>query len=502
MACSVLPGVTVSFVAMAAQQETGRNGPCPCGSGRKYKHCCLRLQPVAEDTLWSRQHEAYQQLTSAMMSYAQERFREEVHEAWLDFHLGDDGGVAFDSDELMIFMPYFLFHWDPESSGLKKKPLEGGVVVRSFLRDRGYTLSELQRTMLEQNITRPFSFYLVLASTPGEGLALADVLTGARVEVVERMASKTLKAGDIMYGAVCALPGISVLGCCAPIAIPPQLMADIIKLRKKLRRKIAKQKRELAEQDLVRYADDIRETYVDVRDSLHRPPQFANTDGDRLQFHTMTFQIKSPEAAFRALARLAAVTQSPEDLLNDAEFGRDGTMRRVEIPWVKKGNRKMATWDNTILGRIQIDGNSLVAEVNSVQRAERLRAEIDKRLGAAAVHQSTVIVTQEEMMRNAKKREPKAGTDDDAGAAILRDPEARRQAQEFMQKEVEAWVGRKLPVLGGRTPLQAVNDPDGREIVQSLLIGWERQMKSQPGGLQPDMSAVRRLLNLYPPTTD
>ena len=21
--------------------KIGRNGPCPCGSGRKYKHCCL-----------------------------------------------------------------------------------------------------------------------------------------------------------------------------------------------------------------------------------------------------------------------------------------------------------------------------------------------------------------------------------------------------------------------------------------------------------------------------
>jgi preprotein translocase subunit SecA len=21
-------------------QEVGRNDPCPCGSGRKYKHCC------------------------------------------------------------------------------------------------------------------------------------------------------------------------------------------------------------------------------------------------------------------------------------------------------------------------------------------------------------------------------------------------------------------------------------------------------------------------------
>ena len=27
-----------------SQEGTGRNDPCPCGSGRKYKHCCWRVQ--------------------------------------------------------------------------------------------------------------------------------------------------------------------------------------------------------------------------------------------------------------------------------------------------------------------------------------------------------------------------------------------------------------------------------------------------------------------------
>lgn len=106
--------------------------------------------------------------------------------------------MALYSDELMLFMPCFLVPWDPEFSSRKRKVLQGGVVARSFLRDRGNTLSELQRTILEQNITRPSSFYLVLASTPGERMALEDVLIGARVDVVERTASRTLNPGDIM----------------------------------------------------------------------------------------------------------------------------------------------------------------------------------------------------------------------------------------------------------------------------------------------------------------
>ena len=26
-------------------RETGRNQPCPCGSKKKYKRCCMRKQP-------------------------------------------------------------------------------------------------------------------------------------------------------------------------------------------------------------------------------------------------------------------------------------------------------------------------------------------------------------------------------------------------------------------------------------------------------------------------
>jgi hypothetical protein len=31
-------------------QKIGRNGPCPCGSGIKYKKCCLSLPSTGMDT--------------------------------------------------------------------------------------------------------------------------------------------------------------------------------------------------------------------------------------------------------------------------------------------------------------------------------------------------------------------------------------------------------------------------------------------------------------------
>ena len=81
---------------------------------------------------------------------------------------------------------------------------------------------------------------------------------------------------------------------------------------------------------------------------------------------------------------------------------------------------------------------------------------------------------------------------------ILSDPEVRKQAKESLQKQVEAWVHQKIPVLGNRTPIQAVREPEGKEIVESLLLEWERRAEDGlfPSSIQPDIQAVRKLLNL------
>lgn len=91
-----------------------------------------------------------------------------------------------------------------------------------------------------------------------------------------------------------------------------------------------KQNREMAEQGLSRCAEDIRETYLDVRDSLRRAPRLADTDGEPLAVPHADIPIEPAEAAFRALAPLAPSSAATASC-------------RVEIPWVKKGNRKMGT---------------------------------------------------------------------------------------------------------------------------------------------------------------
>ena len=440
-----------------------------------------------------------------MMRFAERKFEKQIYDAWQDFNMSDNPELLKQSsDELQVFMPYFLFQWDPDAPSRRRTArTKGGVVARWYMIEKSKQLTAMERLFLEQATTQPMSFYEVLWSVPGDRVAVRDVLIGGVAEVIERSGSRTMRPGDLIYAQLWYQPEFAVFGSSAPLCIPPNKRLEVIELRKKLRKRIAKQNRNLNADDLLRYSATIRAVYLDIRDALHTPPRFANTDGDPLIFHTLTFQIESAEAAFEALASLA-VGRSREQLLDHAELDDNGKLRSVNFDWIKEGNRKFKTWDNTILGHIKISEGRLIAQVNSENRARRLRKEIEKRLGSIGVHQSTVAQTLEEMRKNPPKQEDAEAESHDAKFdALLLDPEVRKQLQATLQKQVEAWVHEKIPALGGRTPIEAVRDPDGKEAVEALLVHWERfdEKDVSPNLIRPDINAVRRLLNLAPPVS-
>jgi hypothetical protein len=325
---------------------------------------------------------------------------------------------------------------------------------------------------------------------------LRDILIGGEKEVEEHSGTKSMRPGSVVYGQIWILPGVATFGRLAPCVIPPDRKVEIVKLRAQLRRRISKQNRELSAADLIRYTEEIRTVYLNIRDALLLPPKLQNTSGEPFVFHTLTFRVGSAQVAFDALAPLAWGVDK-EELLEDADWNADGSLKSVEFDWRVKGNPMHKHWDNTIFGHLKISGRTLVAEVNSANRAEKLRHEVDKRLGLHATHLSTTSQTPEEAIAKRKEQGKTAPRQIGAGEPRL-DPEMQRELAAHMQEEVEAWVHKKIPSLGGRTPLQAVADPDGKEMVEALLLGWERNFEGPmtPGTVRPDIDAVRRLLDL------
>jgi hypothetical protein len=222
---------------------------------------------------------------------------------------------------------------------------------------------------------------------------------------------------------------------------------------------------------------------------MRTPPRLTNTDGDPFVSHTLTFRAGSAHAAFEALAPLARGI-SKKELLGKAKLDEDGTLLSVEIPWLKQ---------NTVLGHIKIFGRSLVVDVNSEERAAKIRHEIEQRLGILVVHQRTVAQSPEALLNKQKRARTAAGPEL-SSEGISPQPEVNEQMRAEFQRRVENWIFQKVPLLGGRTPLEAVGDPDGKEIVEALLLDWERQTENiaDAGAFHPDINAVRQLLKLTP----
>ena len=96
---------------------SGRNDPCPCGSGRKFKHCCLRALD-AEDAARTRLRTAEGGLVPALFAYAADQFGEEFFtEAWEEFFLWDSvpDNVAESREFGTTFDPFFVFSFVPDS---------------------------------------------------------------------------------------------------------------------------------------------------------------------------------------------------------------------------------------------------------------------------------------------------------------------------------------------------------------------------------------------------
>jgi SEC-C motif len=188
-----------------AHPKAGRNDLCPCGSGKKFKRCCLLAIPASDSSPWKDQRDASGRLSQALLSFAMQKFAEDIPDAWLDFNQDESPlPIEEDASEGQIFIPYLLFDWDMGPRRRRMPPPGGGLVARTYLLKHPDHLSELERLILEQAVTQPISFYEVLRSDPGEGVRLRDVLIGGETEVTERTASQTLRPGDRLRTTVSA----------------------------------------------------------------------------------------------------------------------------------------------------------------------------------------------------------------------------------------------------------------------------------------------------------
>jgi hypothetical protein len=473
----------------------GRNDPCPCGSGRKYKHCCLQSVD-AETAARTRLRQAEGALVPALFAYALDEFGNDFFgEAWDEFFVWRDVPEKIDDSREFgtTFDPFFVFAFVPDDS---EDPLPEGwptePLAAHFLHREVESCSEFHREFIEQACKSHPSFFVVKAVSPGQAVDLHDVLTGRSFRVLEQSASRTFRPGDLTFTRVVTAGGASIMIGASPWIIPPSWHVSIIEFRERVHPRKMMSREELFEYDI-----EIRSLYHHIVDALVHPklPQLCNTDGDPLEMTTLTYELEvSVAEAFERLRPLG--TLDGQTHVGEETVDSTGVMTGATLSWIKAGNRKHRDWDNTILGNLRLDGSRLIIDVNSVRRRDRIKREIAKRFGSAAELVDTKVTDVAQQIENRRASGRGSGLSESSPPEVEPTPEVQALEAELIRRHWDAWVDETVPALGNRTPRQAAKTARGRERLEALLADFERSAEHtrSPGG--PNVSELRRRLGL------
>jgi tetratricopeptide (TPR) repeat protein len=296
------------------RSPAGRNAPCPCGSGRKYKVCCLgrELPPLAERVDW---------LFAKAVAFANRPAeRELLIELAGTLTRGPEPGELLDALSEPLVTEVALF--------------EHGLLER-YLAVRGVLLPEDERALAASWLQRPRSLMEITGITPNGELELRDTRDGQRWVVPAGRAGSAARPGELLLARVCAVGDANrFVG--AILTIPLRLRESLL--------------------DLIAAEPDAWD-WLDWLADATAPPTLANTEGQPLVFCEADYRVDDPQAAARAL----------REGLDEAQD--DGPGRVFHQMLAQDGAR----W---VRGTVRLDGDQLRIEANSEARFEHLQERI------------------------------------------------------------------------------------------------------------------------------
>lgn len=169
--------------AESTAKPLGRNEPCWCGSGRKYKQCHLgkaELPPLPDRVSW---------LVNKAEGYI-ERAAGMPNETLIDLAMA----LADDPDDIDSLKEVFQ---DPMLVDLVL--VEEGY-FELFLDDRGPLLPDDEAMLAASWLLVDRTVYEITENRPGRGMTLRDLRTGDELEVRERTFSRSAEAGQLFCG--------------------------------------------------------------------------------------------------------------------------------------------------------------------------------------------------------------------------------------------------------------------------------------------------------------
>ena len=215
-------------------EAPGRNDRCPCGSGKKYKACCLD-RPVAPDGPVPELDEATlaalnlrAETMHHMLDFAEGRYRRLFKEARDFFPRLDDPDEEdrevppLDEDEELDWEEWML---NGVLFDLPAGP-DGEVIAEIFLRKGAGRLAESQRQWIRQMLEAPLTPFAVEDVRQGESVRLRNLWTNEERVITDPHVAEWIKGGAIVAARLTGEPAPSFVEP-GPYTFPPDRFEEV-----------------------------------------------------------------------------------------------------------------------------------------------------------------------------------------------------------------------------------------------------------------------------------
>ncbi|MBI5711191.1 MAG: SEC-C domain-containing protein [Candidatus Eisenbacteria bacterium] len=457
--------------------QVGRNALCPCGSGRKYKNCCLRKHEQGEREQGARSRRRFSGASGLALEWLGSHHGEAVAAAIEDgFFAGceDDERERLKvlPDELVEALEINIAEWV-----LAEGRLALGVGLDSpmptamslVLGPQGPALTPGQRAELEDLASRPLRLYEVVESRPGEGLSLRDLLAPEApvLDVRERSASRTLVQWDVLGARVIGEGDAQVLSG----ALYPVAEDRVTSLLDVLRQALGPGSgRPESAREAANARDLVASIIID--EWLHRlvrPVQVpelrdAGTQ-ERLMLITDHYEVLDWSRLSAALAAQPDVEGNRKKGWVRLAPGEPETGLQRSLLAINPGKRKDRLEPFARTQRLADEGRVWLESVAGDALRFLVRDTVDP---MTLLKQKAGQVSPRSSGEGLRER-PAAGLRPSTGSA----PAGTEVLQQIHEHIYRNWSDEPIPALGDRTPREALRTDEGREQVVRLLKQYE-----------------------------
>ena len=359
--------------------KVGRNDPCPCGSGKKYKKCCLAKDQAASVPPKSHHDRCVGILDSLhdrMMHFAEkDGYFKELKPAQLHYlaYIDPQGPAELDENESVAFTEWFFHDY--------VMPEEGRTIAQLYLASQP-TLPAEEMQVLRQYQDSYISVYRVGDIQPGQGFQAKDLFSEEKFFISDETLSRRAKPGYIIITRLTEVMGeyhaSPSVGLCEGKVWPT--------LERKIESALSEFQDESPRADLRRFLKErgfiLNSLLLAAAEQAFPGPKLVTTSGEEPAFH---------EARYDLLDRHGAITslQSVQDFELDDPGEDQPEADALHFVWLDKGEtvpliRAMEAGFRSehdklfggkpdggsarLLGNITIRADRLLLEVNGDQR--------------------------------------------------------------------------------------------------------------------------------------